>query len=466
MTLYNTQSPITKDERVNINKTWDDILRRFNNLQRQINILAGDNDVDELIKRIQDALDSADSTLAELQAALNDASDLIDNMINATIEATEAATAANQATADATQIINDLTALQVDLEQLQTSLEQSIADATAATTNANTATTNANQATQDAQQATTDATSAAQRAESAADAVKGWGQAEPYNSTKTYERNNVVTYEGSSYQAKHDGVTSIPTTTADWIIIARRGLDGQGAVQTVNEQLPDEDGNVDIGIANINGLQVALDSKANDADLTLLDNKVTTHLDKNASLIEKGHVQLSNTPAMDETKAITPRGVAVVVGEFYNSGFNSASARIATDLNAINISSRYYTYNTTLNKPPNTLHGLVETIINDTQAVQIFYETHLNDRIYFRRKSEGVWKPWVSVVTSSMTWIEATPQNGWQQPPEEYMRLRYTKDSLGFVHVEGHLFGGAISINTIITTLPINYRPITVLPIN
>lgn len=184
------------------------------------------------------------------------------------------------------------------------------------------------------------------------------------------------------------------------------------------------------------------------------------HLDKNASLTEKGHVQLSNTPAMDETKAITPRGVAVVVGEFYNSGFNSASARIATDLNAINISSRYYTYNTTLNKPPNTLHGLVETIINDTQAVQIFYETYLNDRIYFRRKSEGVWKPWVSVVTSSMTWIEATPQNGWQQHPTTN-KLKFTKDDMGFVHLKGELADGSYVSGTVITTLPQGYRPVS-----
>lgn len=190
-------------------------------------------------------------------------------------------------------------------------------------------------------------------------------------------------------------------------------------------------------------------------------SQFTTHLDKNASLTEKGHVQLSNTPAMDETKAITPRGVAVVVGEFYNSGFNSASARIATDLNAINISSRYYTYNTTLNKPPNTLHGLVETIINDTQAVQIFYETYLNDRIYFRRKSEGVWKPWVSVVTSSMTWIEATLQNGWQQQTPSNRRLKFAKDSLGFVHLQGEIVGGISADGTIVSTMPVGYRPST-----
>ncbi|MCT6925406.1 hypothetical protein [Metasolibacillus sp.] len=279
MTLYNTQSPITREERNNINATWQDILNRFNNLQRQINILAGDNDVDELIQRITDTVNNADATLADLQTALSDATQLIDDMVAATTSATEAANAANQATADATQLISDMTALQGDLEQLQTSLEQSITDATQATTGAINATTNANQAAQDAQQAKADADNAAQRAESAADAIAGWGQAVPYESGTIYNRNNFVTHEGSTYQAKHDGVTSIPTTTTDWILIARRGLDGQGAVQTVNDQLPDQNGNVDVGIANINGLQGALDAKANNADLTSLEDVVNTHLD-------------------------------------------------------------------------------------------------------------------------------------------------------------------------------------------
>uniref|UniRef100_UPI000D2FF19B hypothetical protein n=1 Tax=Metasolibacillus meyeri TaxID=1071052 RepID=UPI000D2FF19B len=280
MTLYNTQSPITREERNNINATWQDILNRFSDLQRQINILAGDNDVDELIQRITDTVNNADATLTDLQAALNDATQLIDDMVAATTSATDAANAANQATADATQLISDMTALQGDLEQLQTSLEQSITDATQATTGAITATTNANQAAQDAQQATTDATDAANRANDAAYAIEGWGQVVPYQNGTTYSRNNPVTYQGSTYQSLIDDNDSLPTDNTKWIVIARKGLDGQGAVQTVNEQLPNEDGNVDVGIAHINGLQVALDGKANDADLTSLEDVVTTHLDK------------------------------------------------------------------------------------------------------------------------------------------------------------------------------------------
>lgn len=290
MTLYNTQSPITREERNNINATWQDILNRFSNLQRQINILAGDNDVDELIQRITDTVNNADATLTDLQTALSDATQLIDDMITATTSATEAANAANQATADATQLISDMTALQGDLEQLQTSLEQSITDSTQATTGAINATTNANQATSNAQQATTNADNAANRANDAAYAIEGWGQVVPYQNGTTYNRNNPVTYQGSTYQSLVDNNDSLPTDDTKWIVLARRGLDGQGAVQTVNEQLPDPNGNVDVGIANINGLQGALDAMASDADLTALEQTVTTHLDKSnphAELVAK-----------------------------------------------------------------------------------------------------------------------------------------------------------------------------------
>uniref|UniRef100_UPI00129004FB hypothetical protein n=1 Tax=Metasolibacillus meyeri TaxID=1071052 RepID=UPI00129004FB len=268
MTMYNTNSPITREERVNINQTWDDILRRFNNLQRQINILAGDNDVDELIQRITDTLNNADATLSDLQTALSDATQLIDDMLNATIEATDAATAANQATNVAVQIIAVLTLLKGDLEQLQTSLEQSITDASQATTGAINATTNANQAAQDAQQATTNADNAANRANDAAYAIEGWGQVVPYQNGTTYNRNNPVTYQGSTYQSLVDDNDSLPTDTTKWIVIARKGLDGQGAVQTVEGELPDENGDV------------KLPMMATKQEVQALDNKVTTHLDK------------------------------------------------------------------------------------------------------------------------------------------------------------------------------------------
>lgn len=329
--MYHTESALGRNQRQSENATWEDILRRLANLQRQINILAGDNEVDELIQRITDTLNNADVTLADLRIALNDTQQLIDAMTKATTDATNAAGTANQAASIAVQIIAELTLLQTDLKQLQASLTQSITDANQATTDANTATDNANQATRDAEQAKTDADNAASRANDAADAIEGWTGAVKWVAG-TYNRNNIVTHGGNTYQAKMDDVTSAPPTNpavenADWIVLALKGVDGQGAVQTVNGQSPGQDGDVEVAISDIDGLQDSLNEKASDADLTTLEQTVTTHLDdynqqipkkmdKGAWYIDVKDFGASGDGVTDDTKAINDAINSLPVGTF------------------------------------------------------------------------------------------------------------------------------------------------------
>lgn len=66
-----------------------------------------------------------------------------------------------------------------------------------------------------------------------------------YNPEVQYHHYNVVFYEGSSYVAQRD-VVGIPPNDLDidWSMLARKGLDGQGAVQSVNGYLPDANGNI------------------------------------------------------------------------------------------------------------------------------------------------------------------------------------------------------------------------------
>ncbi|MEK4701997.1 hypothetical protein MKX47_21090 [Solibacillus sp. FSL R7-0668] len=339
--LYNISSPVDRHNRNVINVTYADILSRFNNIQKQINFLAGGNEVDALIQRITDTLNNADVTLTDLQGALNDATQLIDVMTAATTDATNAAGAANQATGTAVQIIAELTLLQTDLEQLQATLTQSIAGANQATTNANTATDNANQATQATQQATTGANNAASRANTAADAIEGWGQATPYQSG-SYSRNNVVTYKGSTYQSLVDDNTSLPTDNTKWIVLARKGLDGQGAVQTVNSRLPDGDGDVKVGIADINGLQDSLNSKASNTNLTELERVVTTHLDEFVqNLSGNGYQKLPNGLILQWLTI--PAGFTTNAGGAYTTflpvSFTQQSLVVFAQSNSINYTS-------------------------------------------------------------------------------------------------------------------------------
>ncbi|MGE7113084.1 hypothetical protein [Lysinibacillus sp. NPDC047702] len=100
----------------------------------------------------------------------------------------------------------------------------------------------------EAEEAITDTKNATDEANKAADSIKGWGQATVWNSTTTYSKNNVVTYNGSTWQSKGDNNhNSIPSeTNTNWILLALRGVDGTGAVSTVNGKSPDGAGNVEL----------------------------------------------------------------------------------------------------------------------------------------------------------------------------------------------------------------------------
>lgn len=287
MTMYNTNSPITREERNNINATWQDILGRFANLQYQIKLLAGGEEVNELLHRIEKAIQNAETAvqsyitqvdenvqqslvtvnelISELTVALHEAQQAIDNANLATTNANDAATAANNKVAEATQLLTALELLQHDLQQMKIILTQiasnaqdATQDAIQATGAANTATANAQSAADNANDATTAATVAASRANTAAEAVEGWGTAAAWSSTINYVKNNVVTDEGSTWQALRPNNNVKPIEGADWTCIARKGIDGKGAVSTVNQKPPTEDGNINVEMQDIEGLNVAI----------------------------------------------------------------------------------------------------------------------------------------------------------------------------------------------------------------
>ena len=75
--------------------------------------------------------------------------------------------------------------------------------------------------------------------------VEGLENKGSYSSTVTYNKNNIVSHEGSSYMSLIDDNLNKPITdTTGWELIARKGLDGKGSVVTVNQKTPDTNGNV------------------------------------------------------------------------------------------------------------------------------------------------------------------------------------------------------------------------------
>lgn len=68
--LHTTQSPVSRSERIKINENWQRIIEGLSRLQYQVNILAGGEEVDELIKRINDAIDTVSNTLQDTKKRL------------------------------------------------------------------------------------------------------------------------------------------------------------------------------------------------------------------------------------------------------------------------------------------------------------------------------------------------------------------------------------------------------------
>lgn len=110
-----------------------------------------------------------------------------------------------------------------------------------------------------------------------------------YNSTITYQKDDVVYYNGSSFIAlKNNTGVSPADDGVNWNIITQRGIDGLGSVSSVNGINPGLDGNVEIPIHEHSNKSV-IDSLTDDA----------------GQLKYKGNVVGSVTSVNGQTGAVT-----------------------------------------------------------------------------------------------------------------------------------------------------------------
>lgn len=73
-----------------------------------------------------------------------------------------------------------------------------------------------------------------------------------YDPERTYNKNNQVSYDGSTYIALVDRIKGVlPSDSSRWGLVARRGVDGMGAVSSINGKGPNENGNITIIPAEI-----------------------------------------------------------------------------------------------------------------------------------------------------------------------------------------------------------------------
>ena len=83
-------------------------------------------------------------------------------------------------------------------------------------------------------------------------------------------------------------------------------------------------------------------------------------------------------------------------------------------------------------------------------------------RMFTRTRHKGNWTPWVeyAIVSdlSATTWQNLTLQNGWQHH-QQYNDVQYSKTFDGVVYFRGSAYKGKTTIETVIGTLPVGFRP-------
>jgi len=274
-----------------------EMLNYINNLQQQINMLTGEN-IDELLARLNDSIQQALTSAQEARTAKTATEEATALATTATelakasaLLAEEKANYANEKAVLAQEAADNANQEASNLSQLKIDVVQATQSANEEANNANEKATLANNAADRANLAADNADKATSRANQAADAIEGWGTAEQWVNDKQYVRNNVVIDNGSTWQALRPSIGITPVEGMDWTCLARKGLDGTGAVSSVNNRFPDNDGNVEVKwvdvpekpttfppaththeINDVTGLQGILDSKASEKNLNDLMN--------------------------------------------------------------------------------------------------------------------------------------------------------------------------------------------------
>ena len=183
-----------RNQRNGINENWQRIKNGLSNLQGQIKILAGGEEVDELLKRLNDAVESA------------------------TVAVQESIDANNTATQDAITANNQ--ALQIALNTISAALT----DVGNAIQAAETATNDAMEAKDAALQAAGDAQTTISQMQVIIANFRPRGE---WNATTDYFKNNLAGLNGKTYIALQNNTNKPVTDTSFWMLFADRGAKGE-----------------------------------------------------------------------------------------------------------------------------------------------------------------------------------------------------------------------------------------------
>ncbi|MGT2564241.1 DUF859 family phage minor structural protein [Streptococcus viridans] len=148
---------------------------------------------------------------------------------------------------------------------------------------------------------------------------------------------------------------------------------------------------------------------------------------------------------------------------------NGISILTKESLDNILKNGMYYSHSAP-NRPRNQNGWLLVQVYDDAQYVVQTYWTAATETMLVRYRIANKWGEWKEVTTrddiqkytQGTPWQNLTLQNGWQHHPE-YEKVKCSKTFDGIVYLKGTCKGGKTTRESIIFTLPENFRPSTTL---
>lgn len=129
----------------------------------------------------------------------------------------------------------------------------------------------------------------------------------------------------------------------------------------------------------------------------------------------------------------------------------------------------YYSHSAP-DRPRNQNGWLLVQVYDDAQYIVQTYWTATTETMLVRYRMDNRWGDWKEIATKDdlqkytqgTPWQNLTLQNGWQHHPE-YEKVQCSKTFDGVVYIRGTCKGGKTTRESIIFTLPENFRPPTAL---
>ncbi|MER2030927.1 MAG: hypothetical protein ABS903_17325 [Solibacillus sp.] len=120
--LNETRDPIDPFSWRDLNENWERIKSYLRFLERQINVLAGGEEIDDILLRIETAIANAENATSGVEQAKQEVSSALQQLTSAISTANTAANRADIAADDANTLNTTLNVLKIEMETLQTNL--------------------------------------------------------------------------------------------------------------------------------------------------------------------------------------------------------------------------------------------------------------------------------------------------------------------------------------------------------